>query len=183
MTHRQRLSMLVAMLIVALGLATTGAGTAAVAAPKAQAAAVPSAPVTGSFTDASGGTGAFAGTFTPTSFADQNGSLVATGTLTGTLTDSAGTTVGTVDQSITTPAAIAQATCRILDLTLGPLHLDLLGLVVDLNQLHLVINAVSAPGNLLGNLLCAIAGLLNPLPSAGVLAALLNLLLALLSGA
>ncbi|BEL05353.1 hypothetical protein Q0Z83_035440 [Actinoplanes sichuanensis] len=177
--------MLVAMVIAALGLATTGAGTAAAAAPKTQAAAVavPSAPVTGSFTDASGGAGTFAGTFTPTSFADQDGSLVATGTLTGTLTDSAGNAVGTVDQSITTPAAIAQATCRILDLTLGPLHLDLLGLVVDLNQVHLVINAVSAPGNLLGNLLCAIAGLLNPLPSAGALAALLNLLLALLRGA
>ncbi|MEU8664553.1 hypothetical protein [Actinoplanes philippinensis] len=183
MTHRQRISMIVGMLLVALGLATTGAG-AAVAAPHTQApapaAAVPGVPVTGGFTDANGGDGVFAGTFTPTSFADQNGSLVATGTLTGTLTDAAGGTVGTVDQTVTTPAAIAQATCRILDLTLGPLHLDLLGLVVDLNQVHLVINAVSAPGNLLGNLLCAIAGLLDPIPSAAALAAILNLLLALL---
>ncbi len=57
-----------------------------------------------------------------------------------------------------------------LDLTLGPLHLDLLGLMVDLNQVRLTINAVSGPGNLLGNLLCAIAGLLDPVPSAGELA-------------
>jgi hypothetical protein len=185
MTHRQRLSMIVVMLLAALGLATTGAGAAAAApntpaAAPAALAAVPSTPVTGTFTDAAGGTGSFVGSFTPTSFADQNGDLVATGTLTGALTDSTGATVGNVDQSITTPAAVAQATCRILDLTLGPLHLDLLGLVVDLNQVHLTINAVSAPGNLLGNLLCAIAGLLNPIPSAGTLAVILNLLLALL---
>jgi phage-related protein len=185
MTHRQRLSMIVAILLVALGLATTGAGAAA-AAPKTRAAvpaavaAIPSTPVTGTFTDAAGGAGSFAGTFTPTSFSEQDGSLVANGTLTGTLTDSAGGAVGTVDQSISTPAAVAQATCRVLDLTLGPLHLDLLGLVVDLNQVHLTINAVSAPGNLLGNLLCAIAGLLDPIPSAGTVAVILNLLLALL---
>jgi len=49
----------------------------------------------------------------------------------------------------------------ILDLTLGPLHLDLLGLVVDLNQVHLTITAERGPGNLLGNLLCAVAGLLD----------------------
>jgi len=35
----------------------------------------------------------------------------------------------------------AAGSCRILDLTLGPLHLDLLGLVVDLNQVHLTIRA------------------------------------------
>jgi hypothetical protein len=78
------------------------------------------------------------------------------------------------------PATLAQATCRILDLTLGPLHLDLLGLVVDLNQVHLTINAVPGPGNLLGNLLCAIAGLLDGTPSAGTVATILNFLLALL---
>ena len=58
--------------------------------------------------------------------------------------------------------APAPTTCTILDLTLGPLHLNLLGLVVDLNQVHLLITAVQGPGNLLGNLLCAIANLLNP---------------------
>ena len=78
------------------------------------------------------------------------------------------------------PAAVALATCRVLDLVLGPLHLDLLGLVVDLNQVHLTINAQSGPGNLLGNLLCAITHLLDGNPSAGALAAILNSLLALL---
>lgn len=42
-------------------------------------------------------------------------------------------------------------TCDILELVLGPLHLDLLGLVVDLNQVELNITAEQAPSNLLGN--------------------------------
>jgi len=183
MTHRQRLSMIVVTLLAAFGLVATGANPAG-AAPSAPAAVPPAVdvttPITGSFTDASGGTGSFVGTFTPTSFAESNSDLMATGVLTGTMTDSAGSTVGTVTQTVDAPTTFALATCRILDLVLGPLHLDLLGLTVDLNQVHLVINAVSGAGNLLGNLLCAIAGLLDGNPTAGALAALLNSLLALL---
>jgi hypothetical protein len=51
--------------------------------------------------------------------------------------------------------------CQILDLVLGPLNLDLLGLVVFLDTVHLNITAQQGPGNLLGNLLCAVAGLLD----------------------
>jgi hypothetical protein len=185
MTHRQRLPMIVVTLFAALGLVAAGT-SAAGAAPKTQAAvppvttAVPSTPVTGTFTDAAAGTGTFVGSFTPTNFSARNGGLLATGTLTGTLTDSAGAAIGTVTRSVSMPAAIAQASCRVLDLTLGPLHLDLLGLVVDLNRVHLTINAVPGPGNLLGNLLCAITHLLDQNPGAGSLAAVLNFLLALL---
>ena len=185
MTHRQRLSMIVVTLLAALGLSTVGA-SAASAAPRTDAAAPPataaavSTPITGTFTDAAAGTGSFVGSFTPTRFSARDGNLLATGTLTGTLTDSAGATVGTVTQTVSTPAAVTLATCRVLDLVLGPLHLDLLGLVVDLNQVHLTINAQSGPGNLLGNLLCAITHLLDGNPSAGTLAAILNFLLALL---
>jgi hypothetical protein len=79
-----------------------------------------------------------------------------------------------------TPSAFAitaAATCPILNLDLGPLHLDLLGLVVDLNRVVLTIVAQSGAGNLLGNLLCAVTGLLdNP----GGLATLLNQILAAL---
>jgi hypothetical protein len=57
---------------------------------------------------------------------------------------------------------IQQVSCPVLNLVLGPLHLDLLGLVVDLNQVVLDITAVPGPGALLGNLLCAIVGLLDP---------------------
>jgi hypothetical protein len=52
-------------------------------------------------------------------------------------------------------------TCPILDLDIGAIHLDLLGLVVDLAPVHLDITAQSGAGNLLGNLLCALVNLLN----------------------
>ena len=90
---------------------------------------------------------------------------------------------GQVLDSFTAPITAAQSagSCQILDLTLGPLHLDLLGLVVDLDQVHLEITAERGPGNLLGNLLCAVAGLLdqNAAPTSG-LTQLLNRILAIL---
>lgn len=52
--------------------------------------------------------------------------------------------------------------CPILTLDLGPLFLDLLGLEIDLSRIELDITAVAGPNNLLGNLLCAIVGLLDP---------------------
>jgi hypothetical protein len=59
-------------------------------------------------------------------------------------------------------AVAQQAACGILDLDIGAIHLDLLGLVIDLAPIHLDITAVPGAGNLLGNLLCAVAGLLDP---------------------
>jgi hypothetical protein len=57
------------------------------------------------------------------------------------------------------PAKQAQALqpgpCTILDLVLGPLHLNLLGLIVDLNQVHLQITA-DPNGGILGSLLCSL---------------------------
>jgi hypothetical protein len=68
--------------------------------------------------------------------------------------------------------------CNVLNLVLGPLNLNLLGLVVTLNEVHLNITAV--PGSLLGDLLCDISGLLNGGGALTGLAALLNELLAIL---
>jgi hypothetical protein len=59
-------------------------------------------------------------------------------------------------------ASAALVTCDVLFLQLGPLDLDLLGLVLHLDQVTLDLNAESAPGNLLGNLLCAVTALLDP---------------------
>ena len=71
--------------------------------------------------------------------------------------------------------ATPSGSCSILDLTLGPLHLDLLGLVVDLNQVHLTITGQTGSGNLLGNLLCGLANALNsPNASLTQIANLLN---------
>ena len=92
-------------------------------------------------------------------------------------------------QSVRPSAARANAAiapnaraCPVLNLVLGPLHLDILGLVVDLNQVVLKVIANSGAGALLGNLLCAVAGLLDGGPLAGLLPqvqALLNRILAI----
>ena len=62
----------------------------------------------------------------------------------------------------------------------GPLDLDLLGLVIDLDRVVLDITAQSGPGNLLGNLLCAVAGLLDGNAPLNQIVSLLNQLLGLL---
>ncbi|MBV9450032.1 MAG: hypothetical protein JO345_29510 [Streptosporangiaceae bacterium] len=141
--------------------------------------------VTGTFKNADG-TGTFAGTFMPQKFNVVNGVLQATGLLKGTLTNANGTKLGTVSRTATIPvsthtaANAAPGACNILNLTLGPLNLNLLGLVVTLNQVHLTITAVPGAGNLLGNLLCAVAGLLNGGGSLSQIATLLNAILAAL---
>lgn len=53
--------------------------------------------------------------------------------------------------------------------------------VVDLNAVHLTITAQQGPGNLLGNLLCAVANLLSGGLNLSGIAALLNQILAILS--
>ena len=142
--------------------------------------------VTGTFANADG-QGTFKGTFTPRSFSVVNGVLEATGVLKGTLTDANGNSLGTVNKTVTdsvntSATANAPVGCQVLNLVLGPLNLNLLGLVVTLNQVHLNITAVPGAGNLLGNLLCAVANLLNGTGTGGLtsLSALLNQILAAL---
>jgi len=117
----------------------------------------------------------FDGTFDLNRFVATSTGVAAVGTITGTLTDALGN-VTTVVRNIAIPIQIGATTCDILHLELGPLDLDLLGLVVHLNRIVLDIDAQSGPGNLLGNLLCAVAGLLDN-PSR--LARLLNDILAI----
>jgi hypothetical protein len=90
------------------------------------------------------------------------GELVAEGVFTGT------TTIDGVVQEITATASIVLAAataspgpCTVVNLDLGPLHLDVLGLVVDLNDVHLDITGQPGAGKLLGNLVCTVAGLLD----------------------
>lgn len=79
-------------------------------------------------------------------------------------------------------APAPQLVCPILRLSIGAIDLNLLGLTVHLNPILLIINAVPGPGNLLGNLLCAIAGLLDGGGPLAQIVNLLNQLLALLGG-
>jgi hypothetical protein len=115
------------------------------------------------------------------------GRLVISGVLNGRALENGEVVGRVVDEAFRTTVSrseILQATCEILRLELGPLHLDVLGLQVDLNRVVLVITAVEGPGNLLGNLLCALAGLLdNDVPLSRIaddVADILNRIFALL---
>jgi hypothetical protein len=123
--------------------------------------------------------GAFVGTLSVTGVQLVNGVLMAVGTITGNVLTPTG---GVVPNSPTTQAISAplqvSASCEILNLVLGPLDLNLLGLVVHLDQVVLNITAVPGAGNLLGNLLCSVANLLN---SGAPLSTLLNNVVGLLN--
>jgi hypothetical protein len=170
---------LTAALLVSIGAASTATAQQSAQ----QAVADPtSVPVTGTLSD---GTGAVLGTFDVQQFVVRDGVMQAVGTFTGTVTQPDGTTTqGTQNLAVPVDMAQSAGSCQILDLVLGPLDLDLLGLQVHLDTVHLNITAQSGPGNLVGNLLCAVAGLLDgglPLSTVlGQIAALLNQLLAIL---
>jgi len=136
-----------------------------------------SVPITGT------GPGAtFTGVLNITRFAVQGNQIVAIGTLVGALTNTVTGVTTNVTRQIQIPVNTTQstATCTILNLVLGPLDLDLLGLQIHLDQVVLVIEAQPGPGNLLGNLLCAVANLLNQGGSLSQLVTLLNNILAAL---
>ena len=131
--------------------------------------------------------GTFNGTLRITSFAVQNNVLVASGMVTGTVVSTAG--VRSVAKMVTMPVsssgtaqrATAKAlSCDILHLELGPVDLDLLGLVVHLDRIVLDLSAAPGAGNLLGNLLCSVTNLLNGAGALTQIANLLNQILALL---
>jgi len=125
-------------------------------------------PVTGTLADGT----AFTGSLSDLTTQVVNGVLTLTGTLSGSGLPAGGTTFSTPIQAVDAPTG-----CDVITLDLGPLHLDVLGLVIDLAPVNLDVTAVPGAGNLLGNLVCAVAGLLDRGgPLAGI-SALLNRLL------
>ena len=131
------------------------------------------------------------GTFELKRFRERGGVLYAVGTLTGTLggatpvtqknvslpVSGASNEVPAVDGAMQQLAPVpTPGACDILTLNLGPLDLDLLGLRVALDPINLLIEAIPGAGNLLGNLLCGVAGLLDG-PLGGGLGNLLRNLL------
>ncbi len=124
----------------------------------------------------------------PLKFIKRDGKIVVRGLVQGVVHKADGTTrtFGVVRtlrvKSINgTPATTsgrvlaAAPACDVLKLVLGPLDLDLLGLQVHLDKVVLNIVAQSGAGKLLGNLLCAVAGLLDGGLS-GLLGRITNLL-------
>ena len=161
---------------------------------KGRAALLTNVPVSGVLSDG----GSFAGTFTATHVAidEATRTLTVTGVLSGTATTIDGATTA-IEQVITSASAISRAgsgdaavvrtvamqtTCDILFLDLGAIHLDLLGLTVDLARVILDVNAVTGAGNLLGNLLCAVLGLLDGVALLSSITQLIDNINAILSG-
>ena len=91
-----------------------------------------------------------------------NGQLLASGTATATIHNrSYTTTFSGVPVNLSVVPGVTNTTgCPVLNLSLGPINLDLLGLVVQTSPICLDITAVPG-GGLLGNLLCNVSGLLN----------------------
>lgn len=101
------------------------------------------------------------------SYRSATDSMRISGVLKGTVTKAGGATE-TVRKEFTTGLTVTQGTdaraaaCEILNLDIGRINLDLLGLVVNIAPISIDVTAVPGAGNLLGNLLCAVAGLLDP---------------------
>jgi hypothetical protein len=153
-------------------------------------------PVTGTVA----GGGAFQGTMNVLGFVNDNG-LKAIASLTGTLTPANGAAqqipatlialpvdpqsatggFGGAPTAVAAPSAATPATCPILHLDLGPLDLNLLGLAVHLNEVVLDVAAQPGNGNLVGNLLCAVANLLNGPGTVAGLASVTNAVATLLN--
>jgi hypothetical protein len=132
----------------------------------------------------------FNGRYAISRFTTSGGRLVSVGTLKGRLDGRRVTKRGVRMPATVSGGALSAAAqppvppipgaCEILNLRLGPINLNLLGLVVRTNRIQVRIDAVPGPGNLLGNLLCAITGLLDPRATApSQLAPALNSILAL----
>ena len=99
-----------------------------------------------------------------TSLGDILGGLTATQT--STLTNGLTGLLNGVFSRLTSPSAVTPSATSILHLALGPVDLNLLGLDVHLDNcangpVTVDVSAQPGPGNLLGNLLSAVAGLLD----------------------
>ena len=155
---------------------------------------------TGKITGHANNGATFAGKYKVSKFVDRNGHLKTVGRLSGTLTKKSGATKDVSERvrmpvnmaatraanttsalpTASSTAGTSAVTCDVLHLVLGPLDLDLLGLVVHLDQVVLDITAVPGAGALLGNLLCAVVGLLDGTGIGGLSGILTNLLNAIL---
>jgi hypothetical protein len=181
---------------VACGLMLLG-GTGVASAQQGAARLTQVVPISGTITKGTQKGKQFTGTYSIQKFVSKGGKLYSVGALKGKagskkvskksvmLPATVGANQGA--QASQLPPLPAGNACQILSLDLGPINLNLLGLVVRTNLIQLRIDAVQGAGNLLGNLLCGITGLLNPVTGGsplantplGQLAAILNALLAL----
>jgi hypothetical protein len=178
---RLRLAAVAATLACALPLAVAGTASAQEPVPFAQ-----KVDITGTNKGKN-----FTGTYAIQRFVARGNRVYAVGKLTGTLKNRRVSRSGVrmpvaLDNvartsQVPTPPVPTPGACTILDLVIQPIDLNLLGLRVATSEIALLIEAVPGAGNLLGNLLCAITGILDPEAASppSLLARVLNALLAL----
>jgi hypothetical protein len=156
---RRTLALFLAFAAMVLSISLGGAAKAQAAPINAPVTTTQAARVSGTLAN---GKGDVAGKVTIKWVKVSKGKLVAVGTFKGKVTNEAGI-AKRATQRVTLPVNVdaTAKSCPILHLVLGPLDLNLLGLVVHLDKVVLDITAQPGPGNLLGNLLCAVAGLLD----------------------
>lgn len=130
----------------------------------------------------------FTGTYKIKRFVAGDDGPVAVGKLKGRLKNRPVVRRGVrMPAAIVVPAATSQipiptpGACPVLNLVLGPINLNVLGLRVATNEIRLLVEAIPGAGNLVGNLLCAVTNLLNPAAATPLqqLVQVLNALLAL----
>jgi hypothetical protein len=141
---KKRLKLPALMALVSALIAVMAIAPPASAAPSANALTVPATctdPATGTAVDC---------TLQLVGFTAQNGTLQAVLRLTNNVT-------GQTTQIVADLTAVTQqqaGSCTLLDLTIQPIDLDLLGLHLHTDTIHLVLTAQR--GTLLGNLLCGL---------------------------
>jgi hypothetical protein len=186
---RTLLASAVLALAMAVGLSSMGAGGAAAAesSPRSVVGKSDAGKITSTVVGRTSNGDKVTGSFTPIRTVERDGVLYMKGFLRGVIQDAGPNTKFSGVKSIPikkingSPLANGRvaanaAACDILNLVLGPLDLNLLGLEIHLQRVVLDIVAVAGAGNLLGNLLCAVAGLLDGGPLAGLLGQLQTLL-------
>jgi hypothetical protein len=141
------------------------------------------------------GGGTFAGTLSLKEFVAREGQVFALGTVRGTATSALGAPlgtalVGTVALPVTVGAGLAaretaaavvtqQQVCQVLNLEIGSISFDLLGVQVTTLPVGINLTADGSGANVLGHLICTILETVNNVLG---LVDLLNALLGLLTG-
>jgi hypothetical protein len=115
------------------------------------------APITGQLLTETGVvTGTVVGTVTIGPCSTQQQELVAQGNILGKVLDEAGKVRQSLMTNVRLPVAVTQATCDVLELTLGPLHVEYAGQRMHLNPVVVPITAEPSEG-VVGRLLCDLA--------------------------
>lgn len=192
-TARALATSLVIALVLALGLTAINAGAASAATGDwTRVAKTEAGTMRSKVVGSTAGGGEVTGSYTPVRFVKRHGKVFVKGFLEGVVEHPGGRVeqfsgmermrVKRINGAPAT-ARDARVSCEILSLVLAPLDLDVLGLQVHLDRVVLTIVAVGGSGQLLGNLLCAVAGLLDGGLSGalGRLTTLLNRILGLLN--